>query len=90
MQRLDRRILFTVSPERSDFEEHAEESKNTRQILAKCIKCKVSRHWIGKYNVQGEENKSLVRPLAAAGYTGRGIEIAQVVAIVLCREDEGR
>lgn len=45
---------------------------------------------MSRYNVQCQENKSLICPLAAAGYTGRSVEVAQIVAIVLRCEDEGR
>jgi hypothetical protein len=42
-----------------------------------------------KANVQGEEDEGLVGLLPAAGYTGRGIEVARVFIVVLRGEDEG-
>ena len=42
-----------------------------------------------KANIQGEEDEGLVGLLAAAGYTGWGIEVARVLVVVLSSEDEG-
>lgn len=40
-------------------------------------------------NIQGKEDERLVGFLAAAAYTGRGVEEARVPVVVLSRENEG-
>lgn len=42
-----------------------------------------------KTNVQSKENESFIGLLAAAGYTGWGVEVARVLVVILCGEDEG-
>lgn len=42
-----------------------------------------------KTNIQSKEDERLIGLLAAAGYTGWGIEVARVLVVVLGSEDEG-